>query len=65
MISKEEKIRVLTIEKFYARNGQSPKEIKQGKLIEHEKVREKHKVKLLKTIPQESSPSQSSSSQLR
>ncbi len=39
---KKEAIEPFTIEEFYARNEQSQKEIKQGKLLEHKSIRKKY-----------------------
>jgi hypothetical protein len=39
---KKEAISPFTLEEFYARNGQSQKEIKQNKLIDHKTVRAKY-----------------------
>ncbi|MBX3164356.1 MAG: hypothetical protein KF900_07740 [Bacteroidetes bacterium] len=36
---KNEVLKPFTLEEFYARNAQSQKEIKQGKLIEHKTVK--------------------------
>ena len=37
--NKKEAIKPFTLDEFYARNNQSQKEIKQGKLIEHKSVK--------------------------
>jgi hypothetical protein len=42
---KKEAVKAFTIEEFYARNNQSQKEIKQGKLIEHKSVKGKYNSK--------------------
>ena len=42
---KKEAIKPFTLEEFYARNEQSQKEIKQGKLIEHKTVKAKYSSK--------------------
>jgi len=42
---KTKTIKSLSIQEFFTRNSQSQKEIKRGKLIDHEKVREKYKMK--------------------
>ena len=39
---KNDSIKPFTLKEFYARNGQSQKQIKQGKLIEHKTVKAKY-----------------------
>ena len=43
--NKKEAIKPFTLEEFYARNTQSQKEIKQGKLVEHKNVKAKYAIK--------------------
>ncbi|MBA3662883.1 MAG: hypothetical protein H0W61_01555 [Bacteroidetes bacterium] len=40
---KKEAMKAFTLNEFFARNSQSQKEIKQGKLIEHKTVKAKYK----------------------
>ena len=40
--NKKEVLKPFALEEFYARNAQSQKEIKQGKLIEHKSVKVKY-----------------------
>ena len=42
---KKEAIKTFTLDEFYARNNQSQKEIKHGKLIEHKAVKAKYSSK--------------------
>ena len=42
---KNDLIKPFSLEEFYARNNQSQKEIKQGKLIEHKTVKAKFAIK--------------------
>ena len=42
---KKESVKPFTLEEFYARNNQSQKEIKQGKLIAHKVVKKKFAIK--------------------
>ncbi len=42
---KKEVIKSFTLKEFFARNKQSQKEIKQGKLIEHKSVKAKYSSK--------------------
>ena len=42
---KKEALKPFTEEEFYARNAQSQKEIKQGKLIEHKTIKAKYSSK--------------------
>ena len=42
---KKENINPFTLEEFYARNNQSQKEIKQGKLIDHKAIKKKFATK--------------------
>ncbi len=43
--NKKEALKPFTLEEFYARNTQSQKEIKQGKLVEHKNVKVKYGTK--------------------
>jgi len=42
---KKKAMKPFTIEEFYARNNQSQKEIKQGRLIEHKSIKMKYGAK--------------------
>lgn len=43
--NKKEAIKPFALEEFYARNAQSQKEIKKGKLVEHKNVKAKYGIK--------------------